>query len=771
MDDALLHQGDDDLLAEFGQVLREQAGEDGVCHDRIEGYRLEREIHRGGQGVVLEAYQESTKRPVAVKLLLDGALASAADRLRFEREVELVAQLRHPSIVTVHESGKTRDGRQFISMELIEGARFDAFIKERFHAEGLPTEAQCREIVRVFLPVCDAIEYAHRRGVIHRDIKPGNILITDDGRPVVLDFGIAKASGAEHGTTKTGDFLGTLSYAAPEQLGGSPDLIDTRADVYALGVVLYEALTGQRPSGGEELSIAEAVRNVTQNDARRGSSINPAVSRDLDAVLRKALERDPTQRYQTAGQLRDELNRAISGRPVRAREHERWYLARKYVIRHKTTIGVMAAIFSLALVAVAAGVQSTLKARQASRFAEVADSVVTPILGADYETAEPVAAVRDLVDLLDQMSVDIGRRLNGFPRHEAPLRSTIGLAYLGRRELEKAERELRAALRLWQSVRGAAPTTLALAHHNLGRVLWFQAKYVDAEREYREALRLRTEALGSEHLDTARTMHHLAATLQGRGAFAESERLWLETIRVRRKLLEPSDPDIPNTLVGYGSFLHEIGRHADAAEIYADALALITAISGEQDWRTARTMHGLAICLADAGEYVRARRFLERALEIKLGHNDEIDIIKTRLALARLDLFEQRDLESALETVSAQIERLESQFGFSHPNSGEALTLEADLLLVLGRASDAEASARLAIESHQSRWGDRNWRLGRALDVLAQSLIAQGRHAEAIAPLQRAVEILRSVRDAEDPIRRASEARAISLGVAISTTP
>jgi serine/threonine protein kinase/tetratricopeptide (TPR) repeat protein len=771
LDGASLHLTDDDLLAEFGQVLREQAGQTGVCDDQIPGYRLEREIYRGGQGVVLAAYQESTKRNVAIKLLLDGALASDADRARFEREVELVAQLRHPSIVTVHESGKTRQGRQYISMELVEGARFDAFITERFHTDGLPNESRCREIVRLFVGVCDAIEYAHRRGVIHRDIKPGNVMVTDDGRPVVLDFGIAKASGAEHGTTKTGDFLGTLSYAAPEQLGGSPDLIDTRADVYALGVVLYEALTGQRPSGGEELSIAEAVRNVTQNDARRASSINPAVSRDLDAVLRKALERDPTQRYQTAGQLRDELNRAISGRPVRAREHERWYLAKKYLIRHKAPIGVMVVILTLAFVAVGLAIQSTFKARQASRFAEVADSVVTPILGADYETAEPVAVVRDLVDLLDQMSDDIGRRLNGYPRHEAPLRSTIGLAYLGRRELEKAERELREASRLWESVRGAPATTLASAHHNLGRALWFQAKFVEAEREYREALRLRTETLGRENLETARTMHHLAATLQGRGAFAESERLWLEVIRVRRTLLEPTDPDIPNTLVGYGSFLHEIGRHADAAEIFADALALISSITGEEDWRTARTMHGLGICLTDAGQYGRARGLLERSLEIKLMHGDEPDIIKTRLALARLDLLEARNIESALETVSTQIELLESQFGLNHPNAGEALTLEAELLLALDRASDAEASARLAIESYESRWGDRNWRLGRALDVLAQSLISQGRRAEAIAPSQRAVEILRTVRDAEDPIRRASEVRAVSLGASVSATP
>ncbi len=771
MDEASLHHADDDLLAEFGQVLREQTGQDAVCDDRIPGYRLERELHRGGQGVVLAAYQQTTKRNVAIKLLLDGALASDADRARFVREIELAAQLRHPSIVTVHESGKTQQGRQYISMELVDGSRFDAFVEEHFHADGLPTEAQCREIVRLYLAVCDAIEYAHRRGVIHRDIKPGNVMVTDDGRPVVLDFGIAKAAGSERGTTKTGDFLGTLSYAAPEQLGGSPDLIDTRADVYALGVMLYEALTGTRPSGGQDLSIAEAIRNVTQNDARRASSINPAVSRDLDAVLRKALERNPAQRYQTAGQLRDELKRAISGQPVRAREHERAYLARKYVVRHRVGILVGAGLLSLVLIASGFGVQSMIKARQASRFADVAGSLVTPIAGIDFETATPVEEVRDLEGLLDQISVDVGERLDRYPRYEAPLRSTIGLAYLGMRKLEKAEHELREALRLWQSIPRANPVALASAHHDLGRVLWWRAEYDEAELEYRQALRIRSSHLGPEHIETARSIHHLAATLQGKGAFNESEHLWLEAIRIRRKVLPADHADIPNTLVGYGSFLHEVGRHREASDLYAEALGQISEISGEQDWRTARTAHGLGICLIDLGEYQAARTLLDQAIAVKLVHGDEPDTIRTRVAIAQLDLLEEHDLGNALASVSACVERLEARFGLEHPNTGEALVLEARLLLALDRPEDAEASARLAMAAFESRWSDRSWRMGQALGVLAQSLIEQGRAQEAVEPAARSRAILMDVRDAGDRVRRESEDRATRLGLLSPTRP
>lgn len=765
MDEAQRHDTDDDLLAEFGQVLREQAGQDGFSEDRIEGYRLGREIYRGGQGVVLAAHQQTTKRDVAIKLLLDGALASEGDRARFEREVELAAQLRHPSIVTVHESGRTQHGRQYIAMELVDGARFDAHIRDRYHEGAPPTDTQCREIVRLFLGVCDAIEYAHRRGVIHRDLKPGNVMVTDDPRPVVLDFGIAKATGSERGTTKTGDFLGTLSYAAPEQLGGSPDLIDTRADVYALGVMLYEALTGARPSGGEDVSIAEAIRNVTQQDARRASSINPSVSRDLDAVLRKALERDPGQRYQTAGQLRDELSRAISGRPVRAREHERWYLLKKYVIRHKAPIGVGVALLALTAIAGAFGANSVLKARRASMYAEYAGSLIEPIAATEFETAEGGEIVRDLVGLIDRWSIGVDETLDGFPHEEAPLRSTLGLAYLGQREFADAERELREAFRLWGSVRSVSPDAWANAHHNLGRVLWYQAKYDEAETEYREALRRRTEFYGAEHLFTARTTHHLAATLQDLSKFEESERLWLEVIRVRRKLLEPGALDIANALIGYGSFLREIGRHADAIEQYSEALRIVQASEEAGTWKEARVAHGLGECQIALGQFATARETLIDALRIKIDHGDELDTIRTRLALARLDLAERKELSAALETIGASVNYLRDRMGDSHPDTGAALSLESRVLLSLGRPEDAEASARLAMNAYKSRWGARSWGAGWALATLAQALIDQGREGDAEAPAAESLEILTAVRDPGDPVRRDAEQRAAFLNL------
>ena len=604
MDEAERHDNDDELLAEFGQILREQAGQNGVGCDHIEGYRLGREIHRGGQGVVFAAHQLSTKRDVAIKLLIDGALASESDRLRFEREVELAAQLRHPSIVTVHESGRTRQGRQYISMELVDGRRFDAHIRERYHRGGLPDESQCREIARLFMGICDAIEYAHRRGVIHRDLKPGNVMITEDGRPVVLDFGIAKATDhAERGTTKTGDFLGTISYAAPEQLGGSPDLIDTRADVYALGVMLYEALTGTRPSGGEEVSIAEAIRNVTQQDARRASSINPSVSRDLDAVLRKALERDPALRYQTAGQLRDEIARSLSGRPVRAREHERMYLLRRYLMRRKLPLF----IGSAALVGLAIMGWLWIEQRQNAKIASIESTRVSAFLdslsGMDYqEAADGEQTIVSIEQLLDQVSAGLGDQLASHPRYEAPVRTKLGLAYLGRRQqLDKAVRELRVANRLYREAYRAPHPLIASSYHDLGRALYRRGLYREAYDAYSKALEMRTALFGEKNLDVARTAQHLAVVCRTLTEYDRAEALFERVMDIRSELLEPDDPWIASALQGYAWLRMDQNRYEEARALFERARDILVSKYGENDWRVATVLHGLGMCLLELG--------------------------------------------------------------------------------------------------------------------------------------------------------------------------
>ena len=271
----------------------------------IPGYRLGEELHRGAQGVVYRAEQLATRRTCAVKMLLGGRFAGDRERVRFEREVELVARLRHPSIVTLYESGISRRGEPWFAMELVDGTRLDAFVRER--------DLGAREIARLMRAIAEGIAYAHRRGVIHRDLKPGNIVVDADGVPRILDFGLARADdggAAEQpnsGTTLAGEFLGTFAYAAPEQLAGDPSAIDSRCDLYALGVVFYECLTGRRPFEGAR-SIAELVMQKSGTTPPRPSALRSRTDRDLDVIVLRLLAADPARRYDTADALAESLH-------------------------------------------------------------------------------------------------------------------------------------------------------------------------------------------------------------------------------------------------------------------------------------------------------------------------------------------------------------------------------------------------------------------------------------------------------------------------------
>jgi WD40 repeat protein len=320
----------------------------------IPGYRILGELDRGGQGVVYRAVQLATRRHVALKLPLHGLLSTKRERWRFEREIEIVAGLRHPCVVTVYDSGVTADGRCFVAMELVDGVTLDTYARsERVPSAGEPL-ARARHFLDLMARVAGGVQHAHARGVMHRDLKPQNILVDGAGEPRVMDFGIARlltgpgGSGAGAMATRTQEFMGTLAYASPEQVSGvgGPDGIDVRTDVYSLGVILYELLSGRRPYPADG-AIASAVQNILHAAPGSLSGAAAGVDDEIDTIVLRALSKDPAHRYVSAGALEQDLRRYLGGEPIDAKRDSRVYVMRKFARRHRLAVLAVGAVFAI----------------------------------------------------------------------------------------------------------------------------------------------------------------------------------------------------------------------------------------------------------------------------------------------------------------------------------------------------------------------------------------------------------------------------------------
>lgn len=311
-----------------------------------DGYKILGVLPRGGQAVVYKAIQKATKRIVAVKVLLQGEHASKRARYRFEQEIELVARLKHPNIVTIFDSGIAEE-QYYYAMEFIKGIPLDEYVDE----EKLPL----RETMELFGKVASAIAYAHQHGIIHRDLKPGNILVDEQGEPHVLDFGLAKlADGFEQTYEKTvmttiaGHVLGTLAFMSPEQATADPEAVDVRTDVYSMGVILYKVLTGQfpYPVGGP---MFEILQNIRQYDPVRPLKLIPGFNSEVEGIVLCALAKEPQRRYQSAAELQRDIEYWLKGLPIAARSDSSLYVLRKLISKHRYTSTVVALLLLIIL--------------------------------------------------------------------------------------------------------------------------------------------------------------------------------------------------------------------------------------------------------------------------------------------------------------------------------------------------------------------------------------------------------------------------------------
>lgn len=305
------------------------------------GYDLIKEIHRGGQGTVFMAVQRATKRRVALKVMHGGALLGSAGRARFEREVQVLGQLNHPNIVKIHDSGVTPGGDCFYVMDYISGRSLDEVIRGDAPA--------VEETIRLFLKICDGVNAAHLKGVIHRDLKPSNIRIDLAGEPIIVDFGLAKIAAPDVVTegsttgpmTITGEFVGSLPWASPEQAQGSPEGIDIRSDVYSLGVILYQLLTQRFPYTVIG-NMRDVLNNILRAEPQRPSTVRRQINDEVETIVLRCLQKERGRRYQSAGELARDLERYLEGEPIEAKRDSAIYVLRKTLARHRAAAGVIA---------------------------------------------------------------------------------------------------------------------------------------------------------------------------------------------------------------------------------------------------------------------------------------------------------------------------------------------------------------------------------------------------------------------------------------------
>ena len=704
--------------------------------EQIGPYRVISEIGHGGMGAVYlaERADQQYQRQVAIKIIRSFGAPHAELLRRFRVERQILASLQHPNIAQMLDGDITDDGIPYLVMEYVNGVRIDEYCDKK--------ALSVRQRIELFQGVCAAVEHAHRNLVVHRDIKPGNILVADDGTPKLLDFGIAKllqsgdmANAPAHtALTAPAERPRTPEYASPEQINGGP--ITTSADVYALGIVLYELLTGRHPFADFRSQVRDLERATCEAEPPRPSSAasewTSQLKGDLDSIVLKAIRKEPEQRYASVEQLSQDLGRYLGGFPVVARRGTRRYRAGKFIRRHR--FGV-AAVSTFILVLMTLGTALSLLAFRLAR-EKTRSSLESLKARQAQQTAE---AVNNFLqeDVLAQASAS--HQAGTGPNAKADPNLTVRTA------LDRAASSIEGKFTAEPLVEAGIRRTIGQTYANLGLL-------PQAIQQWQRAAYLLEHFSGMENAETLDNARSLGDLYMRTGRYPEAQHLYVEVLEKDRRVLGQRHPVTIGAMYSLGVLYTREGNFQQAESLLTQALELELHVSGEMDSDSVGLMRDLASLYSDEGKYEQAEPLFQRALKIeyRMYGPDYNDILVTKFYLARLYLREGRFTESE-QIGSETLNSARRILGKSHSTTALLMSLVGDVYLDEGKYQRAQSLLDETLSLYRHLYGDANPNTLSALSDVARVYQARGRFAEAEHLYSRALEIRRRVSGDEHP--------------------
>ena len=736
-------------------------------------YRILGKLGEGGMGVVYEAEQQNPNRRIAGKVVRGGRTVTETQVRLFQREVDTLARLDHPDIGAIYESGCTDEGLHYFAMELIRGKPLDEYIRDRPQPVGAD---ELRFRLALFRRIADAVHYAHQRGVIHRDLKPSNIIVTerretshDSGMSIgglsgivgmpgikILDFGLARITEGDLATatmaTEIGVIKGTLAYMSPEQALGIPDAIDMRSDVYALGVILFEMLSGTRPYEVSDRSLAEAVRVIGEQRPRSLRQASAGLVRfdaDVETIVAKALEKEVGRRYGSAAELSGDVVRYLSSQPILARPPSTAYLLKKLIARNRVA-SAFAGVLLLALVAFGVGMtflfaRATRAERQAAQQAETATRALG-FMTDMFKVSDPSEALGSVVtarEVLDRGAVRIRGELRDQPEIQSALMTSMGEVYYGlglpesaRPLLEEAvarrrerlgdtdERTLRSVAALagvdglrghyadgiallekglapFHQPAGTEPEAVLSARTTLAELYRKQGRLDDAERLGLATLETQRKRLGPNHEDSLLTADNLVNTYTDKGKFDEAAKLAQEVVALDVAKFGADHPQTYTAKNNLSTVYGEQGRFDDELKILQETVASAERVAGPEHPDTLETKSNLAFALRNAGRYDESIALYDKIIEIQsrtLGerHPSTLNSMNNKVAV----LLDQEKPTEAKPLAEQVLAAYTQAFGLEHPST---LRIASNLAMIYFHMGDYDEAGRRLHALYETR--------------------------------------------------------------------